>query len=124
MWPDCRIQDLFGIEIPIVQAPMAGFVTAEMVAAVSEAGGLGSLPCALLNAEQLRGELSIVRQKTSRPININFFCHHQPKVDAEREITWREPLANYYIELGLDPKAPIPSSTRTAFDEAMCDVVV
>ena len=57
MWPDHRIQDLFGIELPIIQAPMAGSVGSEMVIAVSEAGGLGSLPCAMLSPEQMRNEL-------------------------------------------------------------------
>jgi len=54
MWPDHRILDLFGIDIPIIQAPMAGSVLTDMVVAVSEAGGLGSLPCALLSVEQAR----------------------------------------------------------------------
>jgi len=124
LWPDHRIQDLLGIEAPIIQAPMAGFVPSEMVIAVSEAGGLGSLPCALLNADQLRAELCIIRQRTSRPINVNFFCHRPPEIDSRRELLWRERLASYYIELGLDPKAPVPSSIRTAFDKAMCDLVV
>jgi nitronate monooxygenase len=123
LWPDCRIQDLLGIEAPIVQAPMAGFALSEMVIAVSEAGGLGSLGCATLNADQIRAELSIIRQRTSRPINVNFFCHHQPHIDIEREFAWRERLAKYYVELGLDPKAPVPSSSRTAFDGPMCDLV-
>src|SRR6187549_758078 len=97
MWPDRRIQDLLGIEAPIIQAPMAGFVTAEMVIAVSDAGGLGSLPCALLNADQIRAELGIIRERTSRPVNVNFFCHHPPEVDPERELAWRNRLASYYV---------------------------
>jgi nitronate monooxygenase len=124
LWPDRRIQDLLGIGVPILQAPMAGFVTSEMVIAVSEAGGLGSLPCALLNADQVRVELNIIRQRTSRPINVNFFCHRPPEVDLKRELLWRERLASYYVELGLDPKAPVPSSSRTAFDSPMCDLIV
>jgi nitronate monooxygenase len=124
LWPDRRIQDLLGIEVPIIQAPMAGFVTSEMVIAVSDAGGLGSLPCALLNADQIRAELSIIRRRTSRPLNLNFFCHRPPEVDLKRELLWRERLASYYVEFGLDPKAPVPSSSRTAFDAAMCDLVV
>jgi nitronate monooxygenase len=115
---------MFGIKLPIIQAPMAGYVGAEMVIAVSEAGGLGSLPCALLSADQLRAELKLIRARTSRPINVNFFCHQPPAVDPERERVWRERLASYYLELGLDPVAPVPSSSRTAFDSAMCDVVV
>ena len=70
MWPDRRFADLVGIEIPIIQAPMAGAVSAEMAVAVSEAGGLGSLPCAMLGPEQIRAEYGIVRQRTSRPVNV------------------------------------------------------
>src|SRR5690606_13728779 len=103
MWPDNRICELFGIELPIVQAPMAGSSGSELAIAVSEAGGLGALPCALLSAEQIRSELGIIRQRTSRPVNLNFFCHEQPKPDAAREAAWRERLAPYYAELGLEP---------------------
>ena len=78
MWADRRIQDLFGVDLPIIQAPMAGSLGSEMVIAVSEAGGLGSLPCAMLSPEQMRTELGIIRQRTSRPINLNFFCHNPP----------------------------------------------
>ncbi len=102
---------------------MAGYVLTEMVIDVSEAGGLGSLPCALLNAEQLRADLGFIRDRTSRPINVNFFCHRVPAANADREKVWRERLARYYLELGLDPAAPVPSSTRTSFDSAMCDII-
>ncbi|CAN5276334.1 nitronate monooxygenase [soil metagenome] len=122
-WPDNRIQTLFGIELPIILAPMAGPVLSDIVIAVAEAGGLGSLPCALLNAEQIRSELSLIRQRTARPVNLNFFCHKPPKVDVERENKWRKRLSPYYLELGVDPKAPIPTSNRTPFDEVMCDLV-
>jgi nitronate monooxygenase len=67
--------------------------------------------------------LRIIRQRTMRPINVNFFCHRPPEVDLERELVWRERLARYYVELGLDPKAPIPSSSRTSFGAALCDLV-
>ncbi|MEO8129023.1 MAG: nitronate monooxygenase [Bryobacteraceae bacterium] len=122
-WPDRRIQDLLKIELPIIQAPMAGFVTAAMVIAVSEAGGLGSVPCALMTAGQIREELSLIRCQTARPINLNFFCHATPKADAERDRRWKERLAPYYVECGLDPTAPVPSSSRTAFDDETCAVV-
>jgi nitronate monooxygenase len=122
-WPDRRIQDLLKIELPIIQAPMAGFAMSPMVIAVSEAGGLGSLGCALLNADQIRAELIQIRERTARPINLNFFCHQPPPVDSDRERAWRDRLATYYVELGLDPNAPVASSSRTAFDTAMCDLV-
>jgi nitronate monooxygenase len=123
MWPDRRIQDLFGIELPILQAPMAGSVGSEMAIAVSEAGGLGSLPCAMLNPEQMRNELGIIRQRTSRPINLNFFCHQPSQADRAREDAWKQRLASYYVELGLDPQAPVPAAARAPFDSTMCDLV-
>lgn len=123
-WPDTRILDLLGIQLPIIQAPMAGSVLSDMVVAVSEVGGLGSLPCALLTLDQMRAELTAIPQQTSQPINVNFFCHRAPQLDQDRETAWRQRLASYYTELGLDPSASIPSSSRTPFDSAACDLVV
>ncbi|AWM86812.1 nitronate monooxygenase family protein [Microvirga sp. 17 mud 1-3] len=123
MWPDRRFQDFFGIELPIIQAPMAGSVGSEMVIAVSEAGGLGSLPCAMLNPEQMRNELGVIRQRTSRPINLNFFCHRPPKADPVREAAWKQRLEGYYVELGLDPQVLVPAAARAPFDDTMCDLV-
>jgi nitronate monooxygenase len=94
-----------------------------MVVAVSAAGGLGSLPCATLSVDQARSELETIRKQTSRPINVNFFCHQAPKVDLDRERAWRQRLANYYRELGLDPDAPVRSSPRMPFDSAMCELI-
>src|SRR5918912_167811 len=107
-----RLLDLLGIELPIIQAPMAGATTPEMVIAVCEAGGLGSLPCALYNAVQAREAVEAVRRATSRPINLNFFCHVPPQPDPARAIAWRAPLAPYYVELGLDPEAAPPAVGR------------
>lgn len=123
MWPDRRILDLFGIDFPIIQAPMAGANLAEMVIAVSEAGGLGSLPCALLSPERVREELAKVRRGTTRSINVNFFAHKAPEVPEGREDAWRRRLATYYLEFGLDPQAPTPSSARAPFDEAYLGLV-
>jgi nitronate monooxygenase len=123
MWPDNRIRNLLRIEVPIIQAPMAGVAFSEMVISVSEAGGLGSLACALLTADQIIEEVKIIRQKTSRPINLNFFCHQPPKADAEREAAWQRALEPYFVELGLDPTALPPVPPRAAFDSTMCDLV-
>jgi nitronate monooxygenase len=124
MWPDQRIVELFGIEVPIIQAPMAGSTGSEMVMAVAEAGGLGSLPCALLSAEQIRAEVETIRRQTKRPINLNFFCHTPPRVDAAREAAWRQRLQRYYVELGLDPNQSVAGASRAPFDEAACELVV
>ncbi|MGF7005935.1 NAD(P)H-dependent flavin oxidoreductase [Aminobacter sp. BE322] len=123
MWPDRRILDLLGLDLPILQAPMAGPVDSEMVVAVSEAGGLGGLPCALMTLEKARAELGIVRQRTSQPINVNFFCHRPPHEDAAREAAWKKRLEPFYLELGLDPAAPAPRTGRAPFDDDFCAMV-
>jgi nitronate monooxygenase len=123
MWPDRRLIDLFKIELPIVQAPMAGAMDWELAAAAAEAGALGSLPCAMLNAEQIREQMAKIRARTKKPVNLNFFCHTPPTLSNTREARWRERLAPYYRELGIDPAMPVPSSNRTAFDTVMREVV-
>ena len=85
MWPDARVLTLLGIDLPIVQAPMAGSNGSRLAIAVSEAGGLGSLPCAMLSPDGVRAELEEIRKATRRPVNVNFFCHQVPDVDAARE---------------------------------------
>jgi nitronate monooxygenase len=123
LWPERRIQDLLGIELPIIQAPMAGAVTTDLTVAVAEAGGLGSVPCALRSADQVRTELGAIRQRTSKPINVNFFCHQPAVIDPVREARWRQSLRRYYIELGLDPEMPVPTVNAPPFDGALCDLV-
>ena len=122
-WPDTRILDLFGIEIPILAAPMAGPITPKLAIAVSAAGGLGSLPCALLTIDQARADIEEFRAATARPLNVNFFCHTPPKEDAGVMASWRKRLAPYYRELGLDPDAPVPASARAPFDDGFCTLV-
>jgi nitronate monooxygenase len=123
VWPDRRILDLFGIELPIIQAPMAGPGTPELAIAVSDAGGLGSLPCAQLSPQQARAAMELIRASTSRPVNLNFFCHSPPQVDAVRSMVWRARLAPYYVELGLDPEAAPPAAGRRPFDSDFCELV-
>jgi len=77
----------------------------------------------MLSPEQMRNELGIIRQRTSRPINLNFYCHQPPQADPARENAWKQRLESYYIELGLDPQAPIPAAARAPFDSTMCDLV-
>ncbi len=122
-WPENRIQKLLGIELPILLAPMAGPGSAKLAIAVAEAGGLGSLPCAMLNAEQIRSELTIIRQRSTQPVNLNFFCHKPPQPDVAQETKWRKRLEPYYVELGVDPQAPVPISNRTPFDSTLCELV-
>jgi nitronate monooxygenase len=122
-WPDRRILDLFGIDLPIIQAPMSGFSTVEMAIAVCEAGGLGPLACAQLTVEQAGEALTAIRAATAKPLNLNFFCHVPPAPDPARVMAWRARLADYYVELGLDPAPAPPAAGRTPFDEAYCALV-
>ncbi|MBY5714495.1 NAD(P)H-dependent flavin oxidoreductase [Rhizobium leguminosarum] len=122
-WPDRRILDLFGIELPIIQAPMAGATTVDMVVAAAKAGGLGSLPSAQLNAEGLRQALTEIRTATKSPVNVNFFSHVPPPGDPAAQMRWRALLAPYFVEVGLDPTAPIAAAGRAPFDSSFCTVV-
>jgi nitronate monooxygenase len=123
MWPDRRLIDLFKTEFPIVQAPMAGVMDAELVIAAAEGGALGSLPSAMLSAEKAREQVNIIRQRVSAPVNMNFFCHTPVDPDPQREAKWKQRLAAYYNELGVDAAAPINAANRAPFDAAMCEVV-
>ncbi|TAK49215.1 MAG: nitronate monooxygenase [Xanthobacteraceae bacterium] len=123
MWPDRRLLDLIGIETPIVQAPMANVPYADLVIGACEGGALGSLACAMLSPEKAREQMLVIRQRTSAPVNMNFFCHEPAAPDADREAAWRMRLAPYYRDLGLDLEATVPAANRAPFDAAMCAVV-
>ncbi|ODT30088.1 MAG: 2-nitropropane dioxygenase [Kaistia sp. SCN 65-12] len=122
-WPDHRILDLFGIEFPILLAPMAGFGTPALAAAVAEAGGLGALASATITPEQARADIAAYRTATTKPLNLNFFCHKSPEPDPARDDAWRARLAPYYREFGLDPAMPLAASSREPFNDAFCAVV-
>jgi nitronate monooxygenase len=123
MWPDRRIIELFGIEHPIVLAPMAGPSTAELAIAVAEAGGMGSLATATSSVEQIRKDLGVIRQGTANPINLNFFTHAQPRHDASEEARWRARLRTYYSELGVDPDEAVSVPARAPFNDETCTIV-
>jgi nitronate monooxygenase len=117
------IQGLLGTELPIIQAPMAGVQVSALAIAVSNAGGLGSLPCAMLSLEAMRDELAKLKAGTKNPFNVNFFCHAPPQEDAKREQGWRNALGAYYKEYGIDP-ASIPAGPgRAPFSQEAADVL-
>lgn len=118
-----NFQELFGTTFPIIQAPMAGVQGAKLAVAVSNSGGLGSLPCAMLDAEGLLRELTTLQTKTQKPYNVNFFCHKQPKADEDREARWRETLLPYFQELGVDPKTIVSGPGRYPFSHDSADVL-
>jgi nitronate monooxygenase len=106
----------FGIDLPIIQAPMAGVQVSALAIAVSNAGGLGSLPCAVLSIDGMRRELAAIRAATTKPFNVNFFCHEEPTIDPAREAAWRQKYAGYYREFGIDPNSITEGPRRRPFD--------
>jgi nitronate monooxygenase len=122
-WPSDRILELLGIELPIIQAPMAGATTSAMAIGVAHAGGLGSVAGALLSPDALRAEFGTIRARTPKPINLNFFCHADPTSDAVRESAWRQRLKPYFVELGLGQQASTGAPPLAPFGDAHCGLV-
>src|SRR5688572_683544 len=99
----------FGVELPIVQAPMAGSSGVALAVAVARAGGLGSLPTAMLSAEQVEQQIDDFRKSVDAPVNVNFFCHREPNVSESELAAWSAVVARYDDELGVD-RAGLPSA--------------
>ena len=118
-----RITELFGIQHPIIQAPMAGVQGSALAIAVCQASALGSLPGAMLSVAQLQAELQAIRAATQQPYNLNLFCHLPPEESPQREVQWRATLAPYYAELGLDPSTVSAAPVRRPFDHAVADLL-
>jgi nitronate monooxygenase len=116
-----NIKEFLGIDHPVIQAPMAGVQGSELAVAVSEAGGLGSLPCAMLGREQLRAELANIRSRTDKPVNLNFFCHKPPIYDAAREARWRAQLAPFFAEHGISADEIPVGPSREPFSGEVAD---
>src|SRR6202162_5364394 len=117
------LQQLLGIELPIIQSPMAGVQGSALAVAVSNAGGLGSLPCATFGRDAMREELAAIDRQTAQPFNVNFFCHEPPAPNTEREARWRAALAPYYEELGIDANAISAGPGRAPFSSEAADVL-
>ena len=118
-----NIKTDLAIDLPIIQAPMAGVQDSELARAVSSAGGLGSLPCGMLNHESLHAELSKIREQTTKPINVNFFCHEQPEFDAAKDARWKEILQPYFEEFEVDADSIPTGASRKPFEHSVADVV-
>ena len=103
-------------ELPLIQAPMAGVQDSALAIAVSNAGALGSLPCALLAPDAIGSEIARIKAQTVKPFNVNFFCHTPPTPDEERARKWRECLTPYYREMGIDTAAIPSGAVRRPFD--------
>ena len=109
-----------GIRVPIIQAPMAGVSTPAMAAAVSNAGGLGSIGVGNVDAEAAREMIAAVRRATDQPLNVNVFCHQPAVADAALEAAWIERLTPFFARFGAKP----PSALREIYksfveDDAM-----
>lgn len=117
------LQKLLGIGLPIIQAPMAGAQDYALAVAVSNAGGLGSLPCAMLGVDAMRKELAAIRAQTMKPFNVNFFCHKQPEPSIERETIWRAALSPYLKEYGIDANTIPAGPGRLPFSAEAADAL-
>jgi len=122
-WSDTRALDLFGIALPILQAPMAGAGGASLAAAVAEGGGLGAIACAALARDEAEAEVAAFRARTRAPLNLNFFCHAPPPIDPQRWQAWLARLAPYYAEQHVAAPQALPAATRQPFDAAACAFV-
>ena len=118
-----RLHELLGTELPLIQAPMAGSQLSALAAAVSNAGALGSLPCAMLTPEGIRKELAALKAATRKPFNVNFFCHTPPRADEARERAWREKLATFYREYGVDAEKIAAGPGRAPFSAEAAEVL-
>ena len=117
------LQSWLGIELPIIQAPMAGVQAGAMAIAVTRAGGLGSLPCAMLSPDALRAELALINAQVGSRVNVNFFCHAPPQADPARELAWREALRPTCERLNLDPMVAPAGAGRAPFSEQALDLI-
>ena len=115
--------------IRLIQAPMAGSQNHRLAAAVFLAGGLGSIPAAMLTTEQLQTELSAFEDAIASltdiplqwggclPVNVNFFCHTPPTEQLEKEAAWRQQLTPLYQAHGIDPQSVGSGPGRAPFSE-------
>jgi len=116
------LQRLLNIDTPIVQAPMAGVQNWELALAVSNSGALGSIPCGMLSPDQIVSEIVEFRKHSSRPFNLNFFCHNMPTVEQLALDRWSACLKPYYNELELLPNST-SAATRLPFSHEIADLI-
>ena len=118
-----KLSELLGMELPIIQAPMAGAQGHALAVAVSNAGALGSIGCATLSIDTMRSELAAIKAGTAKPFNVNFFCHVPPVPSAERESAWRAALLPYYRKYGIDPEKIPAGPGRAPFSAGAAEVL-
>src|SRR5262245_28186804 len=104
MWTRTRLTERLGLELPILQAPMASISTAPLAAEVSSAGGLGQIGAAVMPPAVVEEQVAAVRARTDRPFGLNFFVHSPPAEDdaaAAAIAAMRERLAGHRAALGV-----------------------
>lgn len=116
-------KDLLGTALPIIQAPMAGVQGSKLAIAVSEAGGLGSLPCGMLSIEQIVNEIKTIKAATDKPYNLNFFCHQAVPYSKEQQLIWRAQLKRYFEQFSMDINSVTNSSNRVPFSHDIADAI-
>ncbi|QSX79754.1 NAD(P)H-dependent flavin oxidoreductase [Agrilutibacter solisilvae] len=116
------ITALLGVELPVIQAPMAGVQDEALAIAVATAGGLGSMPCALLAPARLETALQRFAS-LDVPVNLNFFCHQMAEPDPVEAARWREALMPYYDELGIEPAEPGTAGARRPVDASTVELL-
>jgi nitronate monooxygenase len=114
MWPNNALTDRLGIELPIIQAPMAGAATPALAAAVSNAGALGSLGFGTSSIAAIGEQIGAFANRSNRALNWNFFCHPEPTEIEARSAAMRKRLAPIFAERGLPPPA-VPSAPFASF---------
>lgn len=124
MWPDTRLCELLGIEHPIIQAPMAGTTTPAMVAAVSNAGGLGSHGCATLSPEKLTEDMEALAGATNRSVNLNFFCHEPEEITEDHHVALIEAMHPHYEATGATLPDGLPTPSFQPFGAAQLDCLL
>lgn len=123
MFASSRIPDLFGVEVPILQAPMAGAQNAVMAIDVSNAGALGALPCGTNTPAQALAEAKAFRVGSGRSMNMNFFCHDAVLPETESLSLWHAALADQYAAYGVDAPKIDPTIPFHPFGPEKCEVV-
>lgn len=116
------IADMLGVELPVIQAPMAGSQNYELAVAVTKAGGLGSIPCGMLSPDQVVAEIQNFTKHSSSTYNLNFFCHQMPDVTERALEGWQKKLSPYFKELGIEPSIDL-GGLRKPFSHEMADAI-
>lgn len=121
--PNENIRSLLGSELPIIQSPMAGVQDSALTIAVCNAGGLGSLPCGMLSIDKVVSEIKVIKEATTKPFNLNFFCHDMPSYNEKQHSKWQAQLTTYFSELGVECESRPNSANRTPFNHEIADAI-